>query len=182
MAPELAQSEKAHQQFAAEARFAAAVRHENVVSVFSVSEVDGIPFLVMEFVPGMSLADMLETGRTFSVQEVARIGYQTASALAAAHDSRLIHRDIKPGNILLERGTDNVRVVDFGLARAMDEVSQLSHRGLIVGTPNYMSPEQVDGKPLTFASDLFSLGSVLYTLCTGKVSLQGVLVQPEKGD
>ncbi len=173
LAPELAQSEKAHQRFAQEARFAAAVRHPNVVSIFAVHEAEGMPFLVMEFVPGVSLADAIENGRQFSISEIAKIGYQTALGLAAAHDLRLIHRDIKPGNILLERGTDNVRVADFGLARALDEDTHLSHKGLIVGTPNYMSPEQVDGKPLTFASDLFSLGSVLYTLCTGLVPFKG---------
>jgi serine/threonine protein kinase len=126
----------------------------------------------MEYVHGSSLGDLLDDGRTFSVGEIARIGLQTALGLAAAHEARLIHRDIKPANILLEKETLHVRVADFGLARALDEDFHLSQPGLLLGTPNYMSPEQVDGKTLTAASDLFSLGSVLYTLCTGQLPFQ----------
>lgn len=172
LAPELAGSEKARQRFALEARFAATLRHENVVAVHSVNELDGLPFLVMEFVDGSSLGGLLEVGRTFSVSEIARIGRQTALGLAAAHEARLIHRDIKPDNILLEKGTLHVRVADFGLARAVDQDFHLSQPGLLLGTPNFMSPEQVDGKTVTAASDLFSLGSVLYTLCTGHLPFQ----------
>ncbi|HWY87587.1 MAG TPA: protein kinase [Gemmataceae bacterium] len=159
----------AHQRFAQEARFAAAIRHENVVTIFAVSDVEGVPFLVMEYVPGKSLQDCLDDGEKFAVAEVIRIGRQVALGLAAAHALRLIHRDIKPGNILLERGTQRVRITDFGLARALDGNTKLSQTGTLLGTPQYMSPEQVDGKPLTPSSDLFSLGSVLYTLCAGQI-------------
>ena len=143
-----------------------------MVAVHTVDELDGVPFLVMEYVDGASLADLLEQGRKFSVAEIAGIGRQAALGLAAAHEARLIHRDVKPDNILIEEGPLRVRVADFGLARALDEDFRISQPGLLVGTPNYMSPEQVDGKPLSAASDLFSLGSVLYTLCTGSVPFQ----------
>jgi len=172
LAPEMAGNEMARKRFALEARFAAALRHEHVVAIYGVHELDGVPFLVMEFVPGSSLGDLLDDGRPFSLGEIARISRQTALGLAAAHEARLIHRDIKPANLLVEEGTLHVRVADFGLARAIDENLNLSHPGLLLGTPTYMSPEQVDDKPLTAASDLFSLGSVIYTLCTGQLPFQ----------
>lgn len=167
--PQVAANEKSRQRFSLEARFAAALRHEHVVAIHSVSELEGAPILVMEYVQGASLSDLLDSGREFSVSEIARIGRQTALGLAAAHEARLIHRDIKPANILLEEKTLHVRVADFGLARAIDEDFHLSQPGLLLGTPNYMSPEQVDGSALTASSDLFSLGSVLYTMCTGQL-------------
>lgn len=172
LAPELLGSEQARQRFALEARFAAALRHPHVVAIYAVNELDGVPFLVMEYVHGSSLADLIDAGRTFSVAEIARIGRHTALGLAAAHEARLIHRDVKPANILLEENTLHARVADFGLARAIDGDFHLSQPGLLLGTPNYMSPEQVDGKTLTSASDLFSLGSVLYTLCTRQLPFQ----------
>jgi serine/threonine protein kinase len=172
LAPELVSSEKARQRFAQEARLAASLRHENVAAIHAVDEFDGVPFLVMEYVQGASLAQLLGVGRTFSVSEIARIGRQIALGLAAAHDARMIHRDIKPDNILIEEATMRVRVVDFGLARALDETYRISHPGLVVGTPNFMSPEQVDAQPLSAASDLFSLGSVLYAACTGRQPFQ----------
>jgi len=168
LAPDLADSPEAHERFALEARYAAAIRHENVVTIFAVSEIDGVPFLVMEYVPGRSLQDRLDSGASFSVAEVVSIARQTALGLAAAHDLRLIHRDIKPANILLEQTSQRVRITDFGLARALDHDPKVSRSGTLTGTPLYMSPEQVDGKALTPASDLFSLGSVLYTLCAGR--------------
>jgi DNA-binding response OmpR family regulator len=168
LAPELANSPVAHQRFEQEARCAAAIRHENVVTVFAVSEVGGTPLLVMEYVPGDSLQDRLDAGESFAVGDAVRIGRQVAQGLAAAHQLGVIHRDIKPANILLDAGTGSVRITDFGLARAVDCKANLSQHGLLLGTPMFMSPEQVDGKPLTPATDLFSLGIVLFTLCAGK--------------
>ena len=169
LAPELATSKTARQRFSLEARFAAAVRSDHVVTTFAVSELEAVPFLVMEYIKGKSLEQRLDAKQTFAVSEIARIAHQTALGLAAAHELRLIHRDVKPGNILLEDGTNRVRITDFGLARAMDQDFQLSQAGQMIGTPLFMSPEQVDGQPLTPVSDLFSLGSVLYTLCTGQL-------------
>ncbi len=169
LAPELLSSEAARQRFTHEARCAAALRHEHVVAIHTVDELDGVPFLVMEYVHGKSLAELLEQGRTFSIREIACIGRQTALGLAAAHEARLIHRDIKPDNILIEEDTMHVRLADFGLARALDGDFHISRPGILIGTPNYMSPEQVDGAVLGPASDLFSFASVLYTLCTGRL-------------
>jgi serine/threonine protein kinase len=166
LAPELAKCPKSRQRFAQEGRFAAALRHPNVVSVYGVSEMEGIPYLVMEYISGQSLQQLLDLGKKFTASEIARIGRETALGLCAAHDLRLIHRDIKPANLLVENNTGNVRIADFGLARDLDHDANISQKGMLVGTPLFMSPEQVDGNPLTPASDLFSLGSVLYTLCT----------------
>jgi HD-like signal output (HDOD) protein len=173
LVPSLVRSRKAHERFALEARFAAAIRHENVVSIYAVSELGGLPFLVMEYIEGRSLQDYLDTGAEFKVAEIARMAKETALGLAAAHDLRLIHRDIKPANLILGEPGKRVRITDFGLARAMDHDYQISQQGSLIGTPVFMSPEQVDGKPLTPASDLFSLGSVLYTLCTGQHPFAG---------
>jgi CheY-like chemotaxis protein len=172
LTPALANCPVAHERFAMEARYAAAIRHENVVTIFAVSSFHGLPFLVMEYVPGKSLQDRLQEGERPDIDEIIRIGRQIASGLAAAHDLRLIHRDIKPANILLDKTTQSVRITDFGLARALDCDSSLSQDGLLLGTPLFMSPEQVDGKPLTPATDLFSVGSLLYTLCTGTYPFQ----------
>lgn len=157
----------ARERFLREAQTAAAVRHENVVTVYATGEDQGIPFLVMEFVRGRSLQDWLDQGRRFTFAEIIRIGREIALGLAAAHDLRIVHRDIKPANILLEDKTERVRLTDFGVARALDSRA-LTADGNIVGTPMFMSPEQVAGEELDTSSDLFSLGSVLYLLCTGK--------------
>src|SRR5262245_5249811 len=120
----------------------------------------------MEFIDGCSLEALLRRGGPLEVKEVLRIGMQIASGLAAAHQQGLVHRDVKPANVLLENGVQRVRLTDFGLARAADDAS-LTQSGYIAGTPLYMSPEQAAGEPVDPRSDLFSLGSVLYEMCTG---------------
>ncbi len=167
LAPQLASSAAARLRFAREARAAAAVRHENVVGIYGVDEANGLPYLVMEYVAGLSLQQRLDLVGPLRLEEVLRIGLQTACGLAAAHAQGLIHRDVKPANILLENGIERVKVTDFGLARAADDAS-LTQSGVIAGTPQYMSPEQARGEPLDHRADLFSLGSVLYALCTGR--------------
>jgi WD40 repeat protein len=157
----------ARQRFAREARAAAAVRDEHVVGIYAVRDDGPVPYLVMEFIDGCSLEALLRRGGPLEVKEVLRIGLQVASGLAAAHKQGLIHRDVKPANILLENGVQRVKLTDFGLARAADDAS-LTHSGLIAGTPAYMSPEQAAGEPVDQRSDLFSLGSVLYEMCTGR--------------
>src|SRR5205085_361215 len=102
-----------------------------------------------------------------TLEAILRIGSQAAAGLAAAHKLGVIHRDIKPANILLENGVERVKLTDFGLARAADDV-QMTQTGIIAGTPQYMSPEQARSEPMDVRSDLFSLGSVLYTMCTGR--------------
>jgi serine/threonine-protein kinase len=168
LAPHLAASAAARSRFAREARAAAAVVHENVIAIHAVSEASGLPYLIMPYVRGESLQKRLDAEGTLAPAEILRIGMQAARALAAAHAQGLVHRDIKPANILLEDGVDRLTITDFGLARAADDAS-LTRSGVIAGTPQFMSPEQARGEPIDARSDLFSLGSVLYTLCTGRV-------------
>jgi serine/threonine-protein kinase len=156
----------ARRRFLREARAAAAVVHEHVVGVFAVVESAGLPFLVMEYVPGRSLQDRLDRTGALSLPEVLRIGTQTAAGLAAAHAQGLVHRDVKPANILLENGVERVRLTDFGLARASADAA-LTRSGVIAGTPHYMAPEQASGETTDYRADLFSLGSTLYAICAG---------------
>jgi hypothetical protein len=143
------------------------VRNEHVIAIYAVEDEHSPPYLVMEYVAGTSLQERLDRDGPLELREVLRVGLQTAEGLAAAHAQGLVHRDIKPGNILLENGVQRVKITDFGLARAVDDAS-LSQSGTIAGTPMYMSPEQAQGEALDHRSDLFSLGSVLYALCTGR--------------
>jgi WD40 repeat protein/tetratricopeptide (TPR) repeat protein len=167
LAPQLASSGTARRRFAREAQAAAAVSHDHVVDIYDVEESGPIPYLVMEYVPGLSLDERCKRGEPVELRDILRIGLQTASGLAAAHAQGLVHRDIKPANILLESGLQRVKLTDFGLARAVDDAS-VTQSGVIAGTPMFMSPEQARGEPVDHRSDLFSLGSVLYMLCTGR--------------
>jgi eukaryotic-like serine/threonine-protein kinase len=172
--PELSKDELAATRFCREARAAASISHENVVAVHQVEhdEEKDIPFLVMELISGESLEKKLEREGRLSLKEIVSIGMQTAAGLAAAHDKGLIHRDIKPGNILLEKSGQRVKLTDFGLARAAEDV-RLTRSGLVAGTPLYMSPEQASGEELDARSDLFSLGVVLYELAAGEPPFTG---------
>src|SRR5207248_6841364 len=167
MAPQLATSATARRPFLREARAAAAVSHDNVVTIHAVEEGEGVPHLVMQFVAGTSLQEKLDREGPPELREVLRIGMQAAAGLAAAHAQGLVHRDVKPANILLADGVERVKLTDFGLARAADDAS-LTKTGIIAGTPQYMSPEQARGESVEQRSDLFSLGSVLYAMCTGR--------------
>jgi serine/threonine protein kinase len=166
LSPQLATCGAARQRFAREARAAAAVVHDNVMAIHAVAEANGLPYLVMPYVRGPSLEKRLQQSGALPTEEVLRIGRQVAAGLAAAHAQGLVHRDVKPANILLEEGIARVKITDFGLARAVDDAS-LTQSGVIAGTPQYMSPEQARGEPVDHRSDLFSLGSVLYAMCVG---------------
>jgi serine/threonine protein kinase len=167
MAPHLANNATARKRFSREAKAAATVLHPNVIPIHSVSSDESVPFLVMAYIRGGSLKQRMDRVGFLSTLEIVRIGSQVAAGLAAAHEQGLIHRDIKPENILLEDGIERVTLTDFGLARAVDDTS-VTREGTIAGTPQYMSPEQARGESIDQRSDLFSLGSVLYTLCTGR--------------
>jgi serine/threonine protein kinase/Leucine-rich repeat (LRR) protein len=167
LAAPLAASGSARQRFVREARAAAAVRDDHVIGIHAVEDHGLVPYIVMEFIDGCTLEALIRRGGPLQVKDVLRIGMQVALGLAAAHNQGLIHRDVKPANILLENSVQRVKLTDFGLARAGDDAS-LSQRGLIAGTPLYMSPEQAAGEPLDSRADLFSLGSVLYEMCTGQ--------------
>ncbi|MBI1913906.1 MAG: protein kinase [Planctomycetes bacterium] len=167
LAPQLATSAAARKRFAREGRAAAAVSHEHVVAIYGVDEADGLPYLVMEYVAGISLQERIERTGLLELADVLRIGRQAAAGLAAAHAQGLVHRDVKPANILLESGLERVKLTDFGLARAADDAS-LTQSGVLAGTPQYMAPEQARGEPVDHRADLFSLGSVLYAMCAGR--------------
>jgi serine/threonine-protein kinase len=167
MAPQLATSATARQRFIREVQAAAAVRDEHVVAIHAVDEDKGLPFFVMEYIGGQSLQERLDRSGPLEIKEILRIGMQAARGLAAAHAQGLIHRDVKPANILLENGVQRVKITDFGLARAADDAS-LTQSGVVAGTPQYMAPEQAESRTLDHRADLFSLGSVLYTICTGR--------------
>ena len=165
--PRLAATSPPRKRFLREARSAAAVRHENVVQVYAAEE-HPLPHLVMEFVDGRTLQDRMDGTGPLELPEILHLGRQMAAGLAAAHEKGLIHRDIKPGNVLIEAGVEQrVKITDFGLARAADDAS-LTRSGVIAGTPMYMAPEQAQGLPLDHRADLFSLGSVLYQMASGR--------------
>jgi serine/threonine protein kinase len=167
LAAPLAASGTARKRFAREAKAAAAVRDEHVIDIHAVCDDGPVPYLVMEYVEGCTMEGLLHRGGPPGVKEVLRIGLQVARGLAAAHKQGLVHRDVKPANILLENGVQRVKLTDFGLARIVDDAS-LTQSGVIAGTPLYMAPEQAAGEAIDARTDLFSLGSVLYELCTGR--------------
>ncbi|MBL8856206.1 MAG: serine/threonine protein kinase [Planctomycetaceae bacterium] len=167
MAQHLASHATARKRFEREAKAAAAVLHPNVIPIYAVSSGGAMPYLVMAYIRGGSLQKRIDRDGALNTGEILRIGSQIAAGLAAAHDQGLVHRDIKPENIMLGEGVERVTLTDFGLARSVDDASVTQH-GTIAGTPQYMSPEQARGESVEQASDLFSLGSVLYTLCTGR--------------
>jgi len=172
--PILATTDLARQRFCREARAAAAVAHDNLVTVHQVheDETSGLPYIVMQLIPGESLEQRLRRVGKLSPADAARLGQQAAAGLAAAHAGGLIHRDIKPGNILLEAGTDKIKLTDFGLARAAEDV-KLTRSGFVAGTPLYMAPEQARGDAVDARADLFSLGSVLYEAVAGTPPFDG---------
>jgi hypothetical protein len=167
LAPQLATSLAARKRFEREARAAAAISHEHIVAIYAVEEAKGLPYLVMEYVAGVSLQERLDRSGPLELKEILRIGMQTAKGLAAAHAQGVVHRDIKPANILLHNGVERVKITDFGLARAMDDAS-VTQSGYVAGTPQYTAPEQARGEAIDHRADLFSLGSVLYALCAGR--------------
>jgi hypothetical protein len=177
LSPALASSPGARRRFVREARAAAAVSHENVVTIHAVDEAggpggSGLPYLVMQFVSGRSLEARLREADAPKLEEILRIGMQAAAGLAAAHAQGLVHRDVKPANIMLEDGAGRVKLTDFGLARAADDAA-LTLTGQVTGTPHYMAPEQARGERVDHRADLFSLGGVLYALCTGRPPFGG---------
>jgi tRNA A-37 threonylcarbamoyl transferase component Bud32 len=173
MLPMLAVRESSRRRFVREAQAAAAIQHDHIVTIHQVGEDRGVPFLAMQLLKGESLEERLQREPRPRIAEVLRIGHEIAQGLAAAHDQGLMHRDIKPANIWLESDTKRVKILDFGLARAVDANAQLTQDGTIVGTPAFMAPEQARNLALDGRCDLFSLGCVLYLMCTGRHPFQG---------
>ncbi len=167
LSPRLASSGAARKRFEREARAAAAVLHDNVIAIHRVDHWHDLPFLVMPYIAGESLQQRIDREGPLEIEAVLRIGQQVAAGLSAAHAQGLVHRDIKPANILLDKGVERVTITDFGLARASDD-AVITQTGFVAGTPQYMSPEQASGLPIDHRSDLFSLGSVMYTMAAGR--------------
>ena len=167
LAPHLAHSAAARRRFAREAQATAAVIHPNVIPIHNVECEGKTPYLVMRYINGQSLQARVDQEGPLAVIDALRIAQQTAAGLAAAHAQGLIHRDVKPANILLDEGIERVVLSDFGLARTVDDAS-LTHTGIVTGTPHYMSPEQAGGDSIDCRSDLFSLGCVLWFMLAGR--------------
>jgi len=166
LAEHLADDESIRKRFLREARLAARLSHPNVVQVYDAGESDGQPFIVMEYVPGETLA----AGGKLPTADAVGLALQACAGLQHAHEAGLIHRDIKPGNLLL-REDGVLKVADFGLARTAD-ATHLTQLGTILGTAAYLAPEQAAGEEVTAAADIYSLGAVLYELLTGRPPFQ----------
>jgi regulation of enolase protein 1 (concanavalin A-like superfamily) len=171
--PEIADTPGIAERFTREARATAAIKHDHIVTIYQVGQERGVPFLAMEYLKGMSLAHWLDRGHKPSLEVVLRIGREIAAGLSAAHRHSLVHRDIKPANIWLEAPSGRVKILDFGMARSQREDVEITRTGAVMGTPAYMAPEQAHGEPAGASSDLFSLGCVLYRLCTLRLPFEG---------
>ena len=169
--PNYVQQEKFVERFKREAQTAANLNHPNIVQIFDWGIGDE-PFFVMEYIEGNTLTSIIAKRRTISLNDVLFIGAQVSSGLQAAHSKGLVHRDIKPGNIMITP-EGKVKVTDFGIVSLQNEESDITKTGSILGTASYISPEQAQGKPVSKESDLYSLGTVLYELITGRAPFEG---------
>ncbi|MCC6464925.1 MAG: protein kinase [Planctomycetes bacterium] len=170
---ELSRNELVRPRFLREARLCVKLDHPNVVRVFNVDEHAGNLFLVMELIEGTDAAQMLKNGGRFRYRRALEIGAAAAEALSYAHSQGLVHRDVKPHNILLGAKDGKIKLSDFGLARAAAGSSHLTMSGQIMGTPHYMSPEQAEAKEVTDKSDVYSLGVAVYHMLTGETPFVG---------
>lgn len=159
----------ARERFYREAKAAAKLRHDHIVSIYHVGEERDVAYSAMELLQGESLEQRLRRDFALPVAEVLRIGREIASGLAAAHRAGLIHRDIKPANVWLEAPDGRVKILDFGLARIMNDDDGMTQSGVVMGTPAYMAPEQASDEAIDARCDLFSLGCVLYAMATGEI-------------
>jgi urea transport system substrate-binding protein len=181
MLPEVAGNSVARERFLREARAIAGLKSDHIVTIYQIGLQRDVPFLAMELLSGQTLDDMSQRSTRLTAAQIARIGREASLGLAAAHDAGIIHRDIKPANIWVEDNGDSteplilgrVKILDFGLARPLQVSQQLTTHGRIVGTPEFMSPEQARGEALDPRTDLFSLGVVLYAVCTGLLPFKG---------
>ena len=171
MSPSLLADPNSSKRFLREARSAAGINHPNAVAVHCVDEIRGLPYLVMEYVAGESLDELLRRTPKLPLDASLTIVEQLAEGLAAAHKTGVIHRDVKPANVLIESGTKTIKLTDFGLARTAS--NSLTSTGLLMGTPEFLAPEQLTTTDVDHRVDLFSLGSVLYLLCAGQVPFDG---------
>jgi serine/threonine-protein kinase len=175
--PHLARVEQYRARFLREARAAGVLSHPNIVTIFDVGVEGDVPYIAMELIDGMTLGDLIRSGREFTVDEVVAIGIELTRALDFAHRKGIVHRDVKPGNMMMIEDRRTLKVTDFGIcqvdSRDGTELTQATRVGDVLGTPNYMSPEQVAGGKVDARSDLFSVGVVLYRLVTGVLPFEG---------
>ncbi len=167
LAPHLAQDAAYVKRLVREARAAAQLDHPNIVHIYSIGEQDGLHFIAMQYVRGLSLARLIRQKGPLDLRQALKITSQTAEALAEAHRQGIIHRDIKPDNVMIDKA-GSVKVMDFGLARAASALPKLTADGAQLGTPMYMSPEQVHGEPVDVRTDIYSLGITLYEMLAGR--------------
>jgi serine/threonine protein kinase len=162
----------ARQRLLREAKAVASLHHPNIIQIHNVELWQDLPLIVMPYIAGQTLQQLGASG-TLSVDDILSIARQLAAALVAAHQANVIHRDIKPSNVLLERGAEKILLSDFGLARMGSDHHTVTQTGVLAGTPQFMSPEQAQGHQLSDRTDIFSLGSVLYWLCTNSYPFDG---------
>jgi serine/threonine-protein kinase len=167
LAPELAGDESFRERFVRESRVAAKVDHPNVIPIYEANEVDGVYFIAMRYVDGVDLREILRTAGPLNLERALSMLTQVAGALDAAHEQGLVHRDVKPGNILVVSGSDHCYITDFGLTKAVSSTSGFTATGTVVGTTDYMAPEQIEGKQLDRRTDVYSLGCVFYEMLAG---------------
>jgi serine/threonine protein kinase len=167
MKPDLGRDDFGWQRFLREARIMAAIKHENLVTVYQAGQEGDTVWLAMELLEGESLSQRLERSGPIEIPEALRLAKELTNGLAGVHGHGLLHRDLKPANIWLEAPGNRIKILDFGLARFMNDKSNLTLPGTVLGTPAFMSPEQARGEATDARSDLFSLGCVLYAVCTG---------------
>ena len=175
MNPSLIHDDDSHQRFAREASSAASILHPNVAAVFDYGEADKIVYLVMEYVDGESISAIVAREGALDPRRAIDIARQVADGLHAAHELGIVHRDLKPDNIIVTRnksGKEIPKVVDFGIAKALTDSREdgLTQSGLVIGTPEYMSPEQLLGDPVDARADIYSLGCILYQMLTGQAA------------
>ncbi|MEY4752373.1 MAG: hypothetical protein RJA44_48, partial [Pseudomonadota bacterium] len=169
----LCEDEEYRDRFLREARAAGGLSHPHIVTVHDVGEIEGRPYMAMELVDGVPLSDLMTRGALLPITDVLEMGVQLAGALDYAHAHGVVHRDIKPGNILKLRHGNTIKVTDFGIAHVAEPGGPQTRVGDVLGTPQYMSPEQASGGVIDGRSDLFSVGIVLYQLLTGSRPFEG---------
>ncbi|MEU9388082.1 serine/threonine-protein kinase, partial [Streptomyces sp. NPDC048279] len=172
LAPEMARNDTFRRRFTHESRVAAALDHPHIVPIFEAGETDGVLYIAMRYVSGPDLRALLDQEGVLSVAAALRIATQVASALDAAHEHDLVHRDVKPGNVLVARGTDSdhpehVYLTDFGLTKKSLSLTGFTTVGEFVGTLDYVAPEQISGRPVDGRCDLYSLGCVVFEMLAG---------------
>jgi len=169
--PEIAADKKTIDRFRNELTTARKIRHKNICGMYDLGEDKGSYYITMEYVPGEDLKGFLRRSKKLTVETTVSIGIQICEGLAEAHRLGVVHRDLKPGNIMIDKD-GSARIMDFGIARSL-KGKGITRAGAIIGTPDYMSPEQVDGKDVDQRADIYSLGVILYEMVTGQVPFEG---------